>query len=80
MWSDLRYFQASLYSLSEKKHLSIQKIMDSPGEVSDSAIWQALAADEKTAPTVDIPHDKPKGELVRKLVDRSREKTKTKQV
>jgi hypothetical protein len=76
MWSDLRYFQASLYSLNGKKHRTIQRIINSPEEVSDSAIWKALAADEKTAPTVDMPHDKPKGEQIPIVVYRAHEKRK----
>ncbi len=76
MWSDFRYFQTSLYSLNEKRRLNIQKFIDSPDKVSDSAIWRALAIDEKTAPTIDLDEEKPQRELIRKVVYPPREKRK----
>lgn len=61
VWSDLQFFQASLYSGGQPGGDSIQKILSNPDCCTDSAIWKALADAENKAPAVKVqPAEAPK--------------------
>lgn len=70
IWSDLRYFQSSFYSDSKNKRENsvIQKVISNDENLTDSAIWRALAADEKLAPELKMTEEVPPRELIQKVI------------
>ncbi len=74
LWSDLRYFQASLYAHDQKKQKAFQNAVEGTGTFTDSAIWEALSRAEKESPAVAIVKEKAQPELIQKVVHPRRQK------
>ena len=53
LWSNLRFFQVSGHS-SNGASSHIRDSIDSPSQLSDSGIWQALLKDEKEIPATEL--------------------------
>lgn len=58
VWSNLMYFQASLYSKKRDGVAPCLEMLSDPNNLTDSAIWAALARAENEAPAIESKQQK----------------------